>query len=90
MPTLRFTRHLVRFFPDLREGQLPGSTVAEVLDALDLEHPGIGRYLREDDGRLRKHVNVFLDGELVQDRVGLKDPTGPDSELFVVQALSGG
>jgi molybdopterin synthase sulfur carrier subunit len=90
VPTVRFTRHLSRFFPDLREGEIPGQTVAQVLDGLDARHPGLGRYLREDDGRLRKHVNVFVDGDLVHDRVGLTDATGPDSELFVVQALSGG
>lgn len=90
MAQVRFTRHLQRFFPELREGPVEGRTVAQALDALDALHPGLGGYLREDDGSLRKHVNVFVDGELVRDRVGLSDVIGPGSELFVVQALSGG
>lgn len=90
MAQVAFTRHLVRFFPELRECPIPGATVAEVLGGLDALHPGILRYLCEDRGGLRKHVNVFVDGELVGDRVGLSDPVRPDSELFIVQALSGG
>jgi len=90
MARVAFTRHLLRFFPDLAEGQVEGSTVAEVVAALDGQHPGLARYLCEDRGGLRKHVNVFVDGELVRDRAELTDAVGPTSELFIVQALSGG
>lgn len=90
MAHVAFTRHLVRFFPTLAEGRVDGDTVRQVLDNLDARHPGLGRYVCEDDGRLRKHVNVFVDGSLVVDRAELSDAVGPDSEVFLVQALSGG
>jgi hypothetical protein len=44
----------------------------------------------DDQGRLRRHVHVFVDGVLVADRERLSDPVGPASELHVMQALSGG
>lgn len=90
MARVRFTRHLLRFFPDLREGDAPGGTVREVLAALDARHPGLARYLVDDLGRLRRHVNVFVGQEPIRDRVALSDVVGPDQELFILQALSGG
>ena len=93
MPTLRFTRHLLRYFPTLPASEglsLPGQTVAEVLDALEAAFPGMDHYLRDEAGALRKHVNVFVDGELVRDLEALADPLRPDAELMIIQALSGG
>jgi sulfur carrier protein ThiS len=90
MAKVRFTRHLVRYFPTLVEGEASGVTVAEVVAALDGRYPGLAAYLLDDTGQLRKHVNVFVDGEMVNDRVQLSDPVTDESELFIVQALSGG
>jgi hypothetical protein len=39
---------------------------------------------------VRRHVVVFVDGSAIQDRVGLSDAVRPDSEIYVMQALSGG
>lgn len=41
MPYFKFTKHLNRFFPDLKEGPVPGATVADVIQALDARHPGL-------------------------------------------------
>lgn len=93
MARVRFTTHLLRYFPSLpaREGLVvEGRTAAEVLDAVEAAFPGIDDYIREPSGRLRHHVNVFVDGELVRDLATLGDPVGPDTEVFVIQALSGG
>ena len=90
MPRVRFTRHLVRFFPDLEEGEQPGRTVAEVVAALDARWPGLAAYVVDDTGALRTHVNVFVDGEMVADRARLSDPVSEGTEVFIVQALSGG
>ena len=90
MAAVRFTRHLQQFFPDLQETSAEGGTVAEVIADLDRRWPGLAGYVIDDAGALRHHVNVFVDGEMVVDRVGLSDPVGEDTEVFVVQALSGG
>lgn len=90
MAHVAFTRHLSRFFPDLVEGPVRAESVRELVGALEAAHPGLARYVCEDDGRLRKHVNVFVDGEMVSDRVALSDALSDRSEVFIVQALSGG
>ena len=90
MAHVRFTRHLRRYFPSLAEGEVSGASVAEVVSDLDRRWPGLAAYLVTEDGALRKHVNIFVNGELVRDRAALSDPVVETDELDVIQALSGG
>lgn len=92
MATVQLTRHLYRFFPALegRELVVDGSTVAEVVRALDGIAPGLAFYVCDERGRLRRHVNVFIEEEPISDRFALSDPVGPDARVFILQALSGG
>ena len=52
--------------------------------------PRLREYVVDERGVLRKHMTVFVDGQQLADREGLSDPVGPRSEIFVMQALSGG
>ncbi len=89
MATIRFTTHLVRHRP-APAIEAPGPTVAAVL-AHGLRHdPLLQGYLLDDQGRVRKHINIFVDGAMIADRTRLSDPVGPQSEIYVLQALSGG
>lgn len=93
MATVVFTRNLVPFFPALRDRlsrEVEGATVAEVLLALEAELPGLGHYLCDERGRLRHHVNAFVDGEMATDRAALGDPVAPGATIHFIQALSGG
>ena len=90
MVNIKFTSALRRFFPLLKEQQVHGRTVKEVLYNIDKLYPGILGYLLEDNGRLRKHINIFLQGKLIEDRVALTDAIGPEQEVLIFQALSGG
>lgn len=90
MAHVSFTRHLLRFFPTLEPGDVPGATVREVVDALDARHPGLGTYVCDETGRLRRHVNIFVGDEPIWDREALSDAVGPDAKVFILQALSGG
>ncbi len=90
MPHVAFTRHLVRFFPALTEGEVPGATVREVIDALERRHPGFAAYVMDETGRLRRHVNIFVGDEPICDRARLSDALSPNDEVFILQALSGG
>jgi sulfur-carrier protein len=47
-------------------------------------------YVLDDQSELRKHMNVFVDGNRVRDRVHLSDPVPADAEVYIIQALSGG
>ena len=66
------------------------ATVAAALQAAFAREPRLRGYLLDDQGSLRRHVALFVDGVQVRDRRGLGDPLQDDSEIYVVQALSGG
>jgi len=69
---------------------VPGATVREVLEEALRERPRLRTYVLDEQGRLRHHVAVFVDGEQVADREALSDPVRPDAAVYVMQALSGG
>lgn len=90
MARIRFTSALTRFFPNLTEMEIHGNTVKEALLNVEKKYPGILNYLMEDNGQLRKHVNIFVGDELIKDRQTMKDEVSPKDELLIFQALSGG
>jgi hypothetical protein len=89
MTQVSFTENLRRHIecPPVSVG---GATVREVLDAVFADNPMLKSYILDDQGRVRRHVNVFINGGLVSDRLALSDQVGPEDEVFVFQALSGG
>lgn len=89
MPRLTLTKHLDRYLA-WTPHDVSGATVAAVLEAAFQELPPLRSYLVDDQGRLRTHVMVFIDGEPIGDRAALSDAVGADQEIFVMQALSGG
>lgn len=90
MPTVKFTSHLQRFFPDIREIEISGSTVAEVISGLDEHFAGLSGYIVDEQGELRKHVNIFVGEELIHDRVTMRDEVKSGDQIYIMQALSGG
>lgn len=92
MATVETTRHLHAFFPVLAGEPLriEAPTVAELVDRIEALAPGFSFYVCDERGRLRTHVNIFVDGAPVADRQALGDTVAPDSRVFIVQALSGG
>jgi molybdopterin synthase sulfur carrier subunit len=89
MATVEFTPNLSRQTTAVR-CEAPGNTVAEVLATVFDQVPTLKGYLVDDQGAVRQHVVIFLDGIAIKDRRHLTDPTQPESEIFVMQALSGG
>lgn len=89
MPRLIFTNHLNGVAP-AGEPEFPGGTVGEVLAAAFAAHPGLRHYILDDQGRLRKQVIVFADNRKLDRATALAVPVNETSEIFVLQALSGG
>jgi hypothetical protein len=91
MPTVKFTNHLQRYFPALENpSQVEAATVAQIVSALDARYPGLGAYIVDERGSLRKHVNIFIEEEMIHDREALRDVVSANSRVFIMQALSGG
>lgn len=68
----------------------PGGTVREVLDAVFTGNPRARGYVLDDQGALRRHMTIFVDGHVITDRERLSDPVSADGSVYVFQALSGG
>lgn len=89
MPWIRFTRNLDKLVA-VRDTYVEGATVAEALGACFALNPAVERYVLDDQGAVRRHIAVFVNGTLVTDRARLGDAVGADDEIHVMQALSGG
>ena len=72
------------------EVAVDGATVGEVLKALDALHPGFQGRLFDDNGKLRRFVNVFVDEEDVRFLQGLDTPLDEGTTVSIVPAVAGG
>ena len=90
MPTVKFTYALKRFFPALKDTPAKETVLIRVIDEIENIYPGLSSYILDDQGRLRQHVNIFIDGNKISDRVSLNQALSENSEVFIMQALSGG
>lgn len=89
MPTIHLTSHLRRVGPG-GPVEVEAGTLRDALDAYFEAAPKVRPYILDDQGRLRRHVAVFIDGELLTDKRNLGCAVGAASEIYVMQALSGG
>lgn len=89
MPKIVFTSNLARHI-DCPELHQSGSTVRELLDNAFAENRQLRNYILDDQDRLRQHMLVLVDGTAISDRIRLTDPVKKNSEVYVMQALSGG
>ncbi len=64
-----------------------GATLGELLADLDLHYPGICFRMVDEQHRLRQHMRIFVNAEMVRD---LSTPLAPSDEVTIMQALSGG
>jgi molybdopterin synthase sulfur carrier subunit len=72
------------------EVAVEGSTVGDVLKALDAAHPGFGDRLFDETGKLRRFVNVFVADEDVRFLQGLESPVVDGTTVSIVPAVAGG
>jgi sulfur-carrier protein len=89
MARVVFTSHLLRHVR-CPESTISGNTLAAVLHQLFDAQPQLRDYVLDEQGELRKHVVVFIDGRRALDRERLSDPVAEASEIYVLQALTGG
>jgi sulfur-carrier protein len=86
MAVVRLRAPLTELTGGKREVQLEGSTVREVLRALEDEHPAIAGWILDERITIREHINVFVNGERGREDTAL----APDDRIHVLPAISGG
>ena len=89
MANVVFTANLKRHV-ECPQTDAPGDTVAEVLHSVFAKNETLRGYVLDEQGGLRKHMGIIIDGTVIADRTALSDPVGPNSQIYVLQALSGG
>lgn len=86
MPVLCLRGPLKRLAGDRSEHVLAGGTVIEVLRELERSHPAIDGWVVDERGRIRQHINLFVNGERAEEETAV----GESDRLDVIPAISGG
>ncbi|HEX8662770.1 MAG TPA: MoaD/ThiS family protein [Beijerinckiaceae bacterium] len=89
MARIAFTSHLRAVGP-CDPTPYDGATLAEVLDAVAADYPLLKNYVLDDQGRVRQHIAIFVDGAMQPRDAALRLPLTEASNVYVLQALSGG
>jgi sulfur-carrier protein len=90
MARVRIPASLRSFTKNQPEVLVPGSTVAEVLDNLEPNYPGLRARILDEQGGLRRYVNVFHNEEDIRFLQDLKTPVKDEDRLTIVPAIAGG
>ena len=72
------------------EIQLRAETLRAVLDELERTHPKLHRAVRDESGRVRRHVNLFVNDLHMSERDGLETALSPGDVITILPAVSGG
>jgi sulfur-carrier protein len=86
MPVVRLRGPIARLAGDQAEHTIQGSSVAELLAEIERAHPAVRGWILDERGVLRRHINVFVNGELG----GQDTAVGAEDRIEVLPAISGG
>jgi hypothetical protein len=89
MATVRFTQNIQRHV-GCPTREVAGSILREVLDNYFRDNERARGYVLDEQGKIRQHMVVFIDGDMARDRDKLSDSVEPGSVIDVIQSLSGG
>jgi sulfur-carrier protein len=89
MATVVFTPNVQRHV-GCPTAEAAGRSVREVLDKVFADNPQARGYVLDDQSALRRHMAIFVDGQMIRDRTHLADAVNDSSTIHVFQALSGG
>jgi sulfur-carrier protein len=89
MPNVEFAPALTRHVACSPQ-QVDAGTLRSALDAAFLAAPALKAYVLDEQGNVRKHVAVFVNGQMISSRSRLDIALGPQDKVMVIQALTGG
>lgn len=90
MPLVGVPRLLRYHLGEQATAQVAGETLGETLDNLFFAYPLLARHVTDEQGRLRAHVVLALNGTVIGARPDPSRAVGPDDEIQILQAVSGG
>lgn len=90
MATVRIPTPLRKLTQGKEEVAAAGATVGEVISDLEKNYPGIKSRICDDDGKVRRFVNIFANDEDIRHLQNLDTPIGDKDEISIVPAIAGG
>ncbi|MCG5055701.1 MAG: MoaD/ThiS family protein [Myxococcales bacterium] len=90
MPTVRIPTPLRKLTNGLEEVQAGGANIGEVLSNLETQYPGIKERICDDQGKVRRFVNIFANDEDIRFMQNLETPVNDADEISIVPAIAGG
>lgn len=88
--SVRLPRALIQYWEGPPSLEVQAATLADALERIDEQVPGLGRRIRDDQGRLRQHVAVFVNGGMVEERDPSAVRLNEGDAVRIVPAVSGG
>jgi len=90
MPTLTLPALMKYYVNDLSEVQITGSTVSQAINDLTSQYPAIKPHIIDNQGRLRRHVNLFVNKENINDLNGLDTSIEESDIIILMPSITGG
>lgn len=90
MPTLTLPALMKYYVNDLSEVQVTGSTVSQAISDLTSQYPAIKPHIMDNQGRLRRHVNLFVNKENIKNLNGLDTSIDESDLIILMPSITGG
>jgi MoaD family protein len=90
MPTLRVPAPLKYYLDNQSEIVLKGDTVGDVLRNLSKQYPKINSHVFDSSGKVRRHINLFVNADNIRDLNGLETVVGDNDVVKVLPSVTGG
>jgi sulfur-carrier protein len=90
MPTVRIPTPLRKLTAEKETVTARGTTIGEILGNLDADFPGLGERICDEQGKVRRFVNIFLNDEDIRFLADTHTPVGDSDEISIVPAIAGG
>ena len=88
--TVRIPTPLRNLTGDQEQVEASGSNVGEIIEALQQQHPGLKERICDENGDVRRFVNLYLNDEDIRFKDGKKTPVNDGDELSIIPAIAGG
>ena len=90
MATVRIPSPLRRYTNGQSKVEGKGANISELIENLESQYPGVKSRLCEDNGQIKRYVNVFINGEEIRTLQGSETPLTDKDEVSIVPAMAGG
>ncbi len=87
---VRIPAQIRRLYGAAAQERVDAATVRELVQQLEARYPGMGERLVEPGGRMRRWVNIYVDGEDIRTGAGLEMPLRAGAEVIIVPSIAGG